>query len=37
LGYYDAQGRWLVEPGQYRVWISQDSAAGEPATFELTQ
>jgi beta-glucosidase len=37
LGYYDAQGRWLVEPGQYRVWISPDSAAGEPATFELTK
>jgi beta-glucosidase len=35
LGYYDARGHWLVEPGQYQVWISQDSASGEPAGFEL--
>ncbi len=36
LGYYDAGGRWLVEPGQYQVWVSQDSASGEPAAFALT-
>jgi beta-glucosidase len=35
LGYYDAVGRWLVEPGAYQVWIAQDSASGEPAAFTL--
>jgi beta-glucosidase len=35
LGYYDAAGRWRVDPGACQVWISQDSAAGEPAAFEL--
>jgi beta-glucosidase len=37
LGYYDAQGNWLVEPGKYQLWISADSASGEPAEFELTK
>jgi beta-glucosidase len=37
LGYYDAQGHWLVEPGKYQVWISQDSASGEPAAFALVK
>jgi beta-glucosidase len=36
LGYYDAAGRWLVEPGLYQVWLSKDSASGEPAQFEVT-
>ena len=35
LGYYDTQGHWLVEPGKYQLWISADSASGEPAAFEL--
>ena len=35
LGYYDADGHWLVEPGQYQVWISKDSASGDPASFQL--
>jgi beta-glucosidase len=35
LGYYDAGGHWLVEPGKYQVWISQDSASGDPAGFEV--
>jgi beta-glucosidase len=35
LGYYDTQGHWLVEPGQYQVWISKDSASGEPVAFAL--
>jgi beta-glucosidase len=37
LGYYDAKGSWLVEPGKYQLWISADSASGEPAEFELTK
>jgi beta-glucosidase len=35
LGYYDAKGNWLVEPGKFQLWISKDSASGEPAEFEL--
>jgi beta-glucosidase len=35
LGYYDANGRWLVDPGNYQVWIAADSASGSPAAFRL--
>jgi beta-glucosidase len=35
LGYFDARGNWLVELGKYQLWISADSASGEPAAFEL--
>ncbi|HEX9047384.1 MAG TPA: glycoside hydrolase family 3 C-terminal domain-containing protein, partial [Verrucomicrobiae bacterium] len=35
LGYYDAQGHWLVERGNYQVWLSADSASGEPAKLIL--
>ncbi len=37
LGYYDIQGRWLVEPGKFQIWISQDSASSDPASFELVR
>jgi beta-glucosidase len=37
LGYFDAQGNWLVEPGRYQLWLAGDSLAGEPASFELTK
>jgi beta-glucosidase len=37
LGYYDAKGNWLVEPGTFQLWISRDSASGEPTKFELIQ
>lgn len=35
LGFYDADGHWIVQPGEYRVWICATSAAGQPAQFEL--
>jgi beta-glucosidase len=35
LGYFDSKGNWLVEPGKFQLWISADSASGEPAEFEL--
>ena len=35
LGYYDAKGNWLVEPGKFQIWIAKDSASGEPVEFEL--
>ena len=37
LGCYDAKGNWLVEPGEFQLWISKDSASGEPAEFELVR
>jgi beta-glucosidase len=35
LGYYDAKGNWLVEPGRFELWIATDSAAGAVTSFEL--
>ncbi len=35
LGYYNAHGKWLVEPSRFEVWISSDSASGKPASFDL--
>lgn len=35
LGCYDAKGNWVVEPGKFQLWISQDSASGEPVEFDL--
>ncbi len=37
LGYFDAQGHWLVEPGKFQVWIAADSATGSPVDFELVK
>jgi len=37
LGYYDAKGNWLVEPGKFQIWIARDAASGEPEDFELTR
>ena len=37
LGYYDAKGQWFVEPGKFQLWISKDSASGEPVEFELVK
>jgi beta-glucosidase len=37
LGYYDSNGHWLVEPGKFQLWISKDSASGEPVDFEVVK
>ncbi len=36
LGYYDARGNWLVEPGNLLLWIAPDSASGTPAEFAIS-
>ena len=36
LGYYDVNGKWLVESGKFQFWISKDSNSGDPVEFELT-
>ena len=35
LGYFDAAGHWLVEPGKFQVWISKDSVSGRHVDFKL--
>jgi beta-glucosidase len=35
LGFYDTRGNWVVQPGLFEVWISKDSASGDPVDFEL--
>lgn len=36
LGYYNANGAWLVEPGRFQLWIAKDAASGEPVEFDWT-
>ena len=35
LGYYDNEGRFLVEPGKFQLWIAPNSAEGKPVEFTL--
>lgn len=35
LGFYDSDGHWIVQPGEYQAWICPNSAAGEPAQFAV--
>lgn len=37
LGYYNMDGRWLVEPGNFNLWVAKDAASGEPVEFELVE
>ncbi|GGE03856.1 glycosyl hydrolase [Marinithermofilum abyssi] len=34
LGYVDEKGRFILEPGMFRVWVGPDSARGLEAAFE---
>ncbi len=37
LGYFDASGRWRIEPGKFQLWLSKDAVSGEPVEFELAE
>ena len=37
LGFYDAQNKFVVEPGTFRVWIGPDSAHGLEAAFTVVK
>ena len=37
LGCYDVKGNWVVEPGKFQLWITKDSASGEPVEFDLVK
>ncbi|MCX6937412.1 MAG: glycoside hydrolase family 3 C-terminal domain-containing protein [Verrucomicrobia bacterium] len=35
LGFTDRQGRWLVEPGDFQVWIAPHAGTGTPLPYRL--
>jgi beta-glucosidase len=35
LAFYHPDGRWTVEPGQFRLWVGPDSSSGLEAGFEI--
>jgi beta-glucosidase len=35
LGFFDAKGHWLVEPGKYQLWLARNATNGQPAEFQL--
>ena len=37
LGFFDAQMKWIVEPGQFRVRVSNSSEGGLTTTFEVRE
>jgi len=34
LGYYNSDNNWVVEPGEFRVWVGGDSNAHQSAKFQ---
>jgi len=37
LGFHDQAMRYVVEPGEFRVWVGGDSRSGPEAGFEVTE
>jgi beta-glucosidase len=37
LGFFDSQMRWIVEPGEFQVRLSNSSEGGLTASFEVRQ
>ena len=37
LGFYDAELRYVVEPGQFKVWVGQNSAEGLESEFWISR
>jgi beta-glucosidase len=35
LGFHNGEMKRVTEPGRYRVWVSSDSASGQPAEFDI--
>jgi len=35
LGFYDSKMRWTVEPGAFKVWVSNSSEGGLTGEFRL--
>lgn len=36
LGFHTLDGKYIVEPGEFKLWISGDSQSGTPASFKIT-
>jgi len=34
LGFYNSENKWVIEPGEFRVWIGGDSNAHQSAKFQ---
>lgn len=34
-GYYNSDGQWLVQPSQFKIWISDNSSSGKSVAFRL--
>ena len=37
LGFDDRAGRFVVEPGEFRVWVGPNSAEGLEGSFEVSR
>jgi hypothetical protein len=37
LGFYDQKMRYVVEPGEFRVWTGQSSEGGLEGRFEVRE
>jgi len=37
LGFHDAQMRYVVEPGAFKLWVGGDSRAGLEGAFEVVE
>ena len=35
LAFHNGEMKRVTEPGRYRVWVSSDSASGQPAEFDI--
>jgi beta-glucosidase len=35
LGYYGPEGKWVVEPGRFRVWVGESSDCDLSVDFEV--
>jgi beta-glucosidase len=37
LGFYDRNMKWVVEPGQFKVWVGANSDSGLESSFEVVE
>jgi beta-glucosidase len=35
FGFYNEQGQFVVEPGQFNVWVGDSSTGGVRSTFQV--
>jgi len=37
LSYYGPGGKWVLEPGEFKVWVGGDSTASLEASFRVVE